>query len=108
MRTLVATIALLAAGCDIGVGNQPKGKAPPVVEDAQIFRAQLEMRTLAAEVEQHHALRGEWPADWRTLKRSGMDPWGNEYVFEIDGEKASVFSAGRDGEFGTDDDLQGP
>jgi hypothetical protein len=105
MRQLLLALILLPAACDLGLGTQPKGKAPPVVEDAQIFRAQLEMRTLAAEVEQHHALRGEWPTDWRALKRSGMDPWGNEYALEVDGEKALVSSAGPDGDFGTDDDL---
>jgi hypothetical protein len=107
MRPLLLALLLLPA-CDLELGKQPKGKAPPVVEDAQVFRAQLEMKTLAAEVEQHRALRAEWPADWRALKRSGRDPWGNEYALEIDGEKAQVYSAGPDGEFGTDDDLGNP
>ncbi len=107
MRTPLLALLLLPPACDVELGKGPKGKPPPVVEDALIFRAQLEMKTLAAEVEQHHALRAEWPADWRALKRSGRDPWGNEYAFEIDGERATVFSAGPDGEFGTDDDLGG-
>ncbi len=108
MRPPLLALLLLPPACDVELTKGAKGKAPPVVEDAQIFRAQLEMKTLGAEVEQHHALRGEWPADWRALKRSGKDPWGNEYVLEIDGEKALVFSAGPDGEFGTDDDLGNP
>ena len=107
MRPLLLALLLLPA-CDVELGKQPKGKAPPVVEDAQVFRAQLEMKTLAAELAQHHAMRGEWPEDWAALKRSGKDPWGNEYAFETDGERVSVFSAGPDGEFGTDDDLGSP
>jgi hypothetical protein len=105
MRPLPAL--LLLAACDFGTGTKPKGKAPAAVEDAQIFRAQLEMKTLAAELAQHHAMRGEWPKDWRAIRRSGKDPWGNDYAFEADGEQVSVFSAGPDGEFGTDDDLAG-
>jgi hypothetical protein len=105
VRRLLPVLLLLA--CDAEIGPARKGKAPPVVEDAQIFRAQLEIRQLAAELAHHHAMRGEWPEDWRALKRSGRDPWGNEYAFETDGEEATVFSAGPDGEFGTDDDLGG-
>lgn len=84
------------------------GKAPAVVEDAQVLRAGLEMRTLAAELAQYRAARGEWPADWRALKRGGKDPWGNDYAFEPDGDGVAVFSAGPDGEFDTDDDLSTP
>lgn len=83
------------------------GKAPAVVEDAQVLRAGLEMRTLAAELAQYHAARGEWPADWHALKRSGKDPWGNDYGFEPDGDGVVVYSAGPDGELDTDDDLSG-
>jgi hypothetical protein len=106
MRRLLLALLLLPA-CDGPSGASPDAKAPPAVEDARILRAQLEIRQLAAELAQHHALRGEWPEDWRALKRSGRDPWGNEYAFETDGEVATVLSAGPDGEFETDDDLSG-
>jgi hypothetical protein len=106
MKTLLPALLLLAA-CDAAPTGATKGRPPPVVEDTQVFRAQLEMRQLAAEIAQHHALRGEWPADWRALKRSGKDPWGGDYEFEIDGETVTVLSAGPDGEPGTDDDLVG-
>jgi hypothetical protein len=104
VKILLAALLLLAA-CDAELNRTGKGRSAPIVEDTQVFRAQLEMRQLAAEIAQHHALRGEWPADWRTLKRSGKDPWGGDYQFEIDGEIVTVFSAGPDGEFGTDDDV---
>ena len=104
MRLLLTALALLAA-CDAGPATKPGGKVPAAVEDAQVLRAQLEMRTLATELEGQHALRGEWPADWRAIRRSGKDPWGNDYAFETDGEQVTVYSAGPDGEFDTGDDL---
>lgn len=103
---LVALLLLPACGDDEPERPKQQGRAPEVVEDAQIVRARLEMKELKAELESHHALRGEWPEDWRALKRSGKDPWGNEYQFEIDVEEAIVYCAGPDGEFGTDDDIE--
>jgi hypothetical protein len=102
VRLLLLALLLLPA-CDAGTGTG--AKEPAAVEDARIFRAQLEMKTLAAELEQYRALHGDWPADWAALRRSGKDPWGNDYGFEPEGEQVAVFSAGPDGEFDTDDDL---
>lgn len=34
-----------------------------------------------------------------------VDPWDNEYVYESDGKEFSLYSFGRDGEEGTDDDI---
>ena len=104
MRRLLPVL-LLAAACDPGAGPKEGGKEPASVEDARIFRARLEMRQLAAELEQHRALKGDWPGDWKEIRRAGKDPWGGEYAFETEGETALVLSAGPDGEFLTDDDL---
>jgi len=104
MRPLLLSLLLLPA-CGDDPAPKVQAKAPAVVEDAQVVRATLEMRQLAAELEQHHLMHGEWPADWKALKRSAKDPWGNEYQFETDVEEAIVYSAGPDGEFGTDDDI---
>lgn len=98
-------LVLLLAACDPGGGATGQGKPIAPVEDARVFRARLEMRQLAADLEQHRALRGEWPEDWAAIRRSGKDPWGGDYAFETEGEGALVFSAGPDGEFLTDDDL---
>ncbi|HEX5138873.1 MAG TPA: hypothetical protein VFY93_18020 [Planctomycetota bacterium] len=105
---LLALLLLPACGDDPTPRQKKGGKAPAVVEDAQVLRAALEMKTLAAEIAQYHAARGEWPADWRAIRRSGKDPWGNDYGFEPDGDAVVVYSAGPDGEFDTDDDLSGP
>ena len=80
-------------------------KDAPVVGDTKRFRAQLEIQRLRTESEQYHALKGEWPDSWRKLQRSGVDPWGCEYVIETDGNRAVIFSSGPDGEIGTDDDV---
>jgi len=106
---LLALLLLPACGEDLARPKPgSKGKAPAIVEDAQVLRAALEMKTLAAELAQYHAARGEWPADWRALRRGGKDPWGNDYGFETEGDDVVVFSAGPDGELDTDDDISGP
>jgi hypothetical protein len=108
MRLLLLALLLLPACGDDPKPKEAKGRPPAIVEDAQVLRAELEMKTLTAELAQYHAARGEWPADWRALRRGGKDPWGNDYAFETEGDDVYVFSAGPDGEFDTDDDVGGP
>jgi len=108
MRPLLLALLLLPACEDALEAPKTQGRRPAIVEDAQILRAELEMKTLTAELAQYHVARGEWPADWRALRRSGKDPWGNDYGFETEGDEVFVFSAGPDGEFDTDDDVAGP
>ncbi len=82
-------------------------KDAPIVGDAKRFRAQLEITRLKTESEQFHALKGEWPDSWQALRRSGIDPWGEEYVLDSEDERAVIFSSGPDREIGTDDDVYG-
>jgi hypothetical protein len=82
-------------------------KTAPVVADAKRFRAQTEIQGLARELEQYHALKGEWPDSWQALRRTALDPWGEEYVLETDGNQAVIFSSGPDREIGTGDDVYG-
>jgi hypothetical protein len=79
-----------------------------VTDRARELRIQQEIRYLRHEIEQRHALRGEWPEDWSFLRRSALDPWDREYLFEIEDGRAVVHSAGPDGEDGTADDVYGP
>ena len=97
---------LLLAACYEPV-DLKKAKDVPMVADAKRFRAQMEIARLETETEQFHALKGEWPDSWRALRRGGLDPWGEEYVLETDGNSAVVFSSGPDREIGTDDDVYG-
>ncbi len=109
MRCTVLLLLGLLAACDVDSfpGPERKAKDAPVVEDAKVFRAQLEIQRLQSEVMQHQTMRGEWPRSWRDIKRSGRDPWGEEYVLEIVDEKPVVSSSGPDRELGTDDDVSG-
>ncbi len=36
---------------------------------------------------------------------NAVDPWGNEYAIECDGNDVTVYSAGPDGQFDTEDDI---
>jgi general secretion pathway protein G len=40
--------------------------------------------------------------------RVEKDPWGNDYVLQVDGKKIWVISWGPDGSEGTDDDIRYP
>ena len=107
-RATIVSLVLLA-GCDQATYEPGKGaKRVPMARNALRMRAGLEIQRLQTESEQHHALRGEWPDSWRDLRRGGRDPWGEEYVLEVDGNCAIVYSSGPDREPGTDDDIYGP
>lgn len=104
-RASLLPLLLLLAGCDVDALVPTTGNEVAPVHDARVLRARMEIRQLTAEVEQHHALRGEWPADWRAIGRSGRDPWGGEYVLDFERDRPVVYSTGPDGEDDTDDDV---
>ena len=99
---------LLLAACDLPTYDPARGaKDVPMVRDAKLLRVEYEIQRLKTESEQYHALKGWWPDGWQALRRAGLDPWGEEYVLEVDGNSAVVFSSGPDREIGTDDDVYG-
>ena len=105
LRSLLI-VPLLVAACDMEIAKAREGsREPAVIEDAKLIRVQLEIQRLTSELEQYQMRTGEWPESWRQIKRSGLDPWGGKYVFEIEGDRPLVFSAGPDDEIGTDDDV---
>jgi hypothetical protein len=77
------------------------------MDNARAIRMRHEIRYFENELMQSYVLHGEWPPDWTFLRRSALDPWGCEYEYVIEGEQATVFSAGPDGEMGTADDVYG-
>ena len=100
-------LALLLAGCGLDAPEQ-KAKDSAVVLDAKFLRVQMDLHRLASEMDQYYSFHNGWPEDWSDLKRAPMlDPWGTEYGFGIEEGRPVVYSAGPDGEDGTDDDLYG-
>ena len=47
-----------------------------------------------------------WKGPYLKQKEIPMDPWGNEYVYRSDGESFELFSVGKDGREGTEDDIR--
>ena len=109
MRSRATLLVLfLLAACDLPSYEPGKGaKGVPMARDAMRMRAGIEIEQLRTESEQFHALKGEWPDGWQDLRRGGLDPWGEEYLLEVDGNRAVVYSSGPDREIGTGDDVHG-
>ena len=101
--TTIITLALLA-GCSDDSGGG-KYREPGAIEGSRVLRARMEIRQLVNDVSMYEANRGEWPENWRAVRRSGIDPWGNEYALEILDGRPEIWSAGPDGELGTADDV---
>lgn len=106
MGRLLLIASILLAGCGSEAADPvQQGKDAPVVGDAKVFRAELEIRNLEAELSRYAAVNGDWPKDWLTLKRSAVDPWGRTYLFDVEDGVPVVWSLGPDGKEGTDDDV---
>lgn len=99
--------ALLApAACDDGeddvVGAQ---EVMERIDEAHREVAQLQIQDLSAQVLMYLTTRGELPEELSELVEAGkideipLDPWGNEYVYEITGPRDyEIFSKGPDGD----------
>lgn len=102
---VLAIIALLTSGIAI--------YAIGVYEDSKRDTAALEISALAKAADMYQMRKGACPKSAQELHTSGLidrvkqDPWGADYVFACPGEHAlvDIASAGKDGEFGTDDDV---
>ena len=105
MRAACLFALLLLAACELKPFDTEDTGDPVAIEQARIVRAQVEINTLRAEMTRYYAANGEWPPNWASLKRSGRDPWGHAYAMHYDGDEPIVYSAGRDGQFDTDDDV---
>ena len=96
-------LPLLAVACSDAVD----GMVPvSVLHSTKNLRVKEDIRTLRGAVDQHYAMRGEWPEDWSAIQNTHLDPWGEEYVLEYpDDEGPVIYSMGPDREAGTDDDV---
>ncbi len=48
----------------------------------------------------------KWNGPYLKQKQAPLDPWGNLYVYESDGEDYVLFSVGKDGQRETEDDVR--
>lgn len=48
----------------------------------------------------------KWNGPYLKQKQVPLDPWGNPYVYESDGEDYVLFSVGKDGQRETNDDVR--
>ncbi|HVI03497.1 MAG TPA: type II secretion system protein GspG [Enhygromyxa sp.] len=102
---VLAIIALLSTGVAI-LANKAWVRSQTKI-------AAKEVAVLSQAVEAFQLERGRCPKDTRELVSEGIikqlkgDPWGTPYAFTCPGEHAEfdIASAGKDREFGTDDDV---
>lgn len=108
---LLAVLATLAlTGCPKQKSTK-KGGPDPSANNAVSAGARAKIRSTLAGIkkacQQFNAEKGKWPADmqelvdskiWRDEKRK--DPWGNDFVIEVEGNKVTVLTYGADGEEG--------
>ena len=98
-------LLLIAAACSKPQDEAAKSKS---VAGAKEFQTTQDIVQLRRDCLQHQAVKGELPADWDELGRSKNDPWGNEYVLVLDGDRVDIYSAGPDGKYETRDDIRAP
>jgi general secretion pathway protein G len=103
---VVIIMALIATAVGVAVLPQlQKAQDKTAKGDAQAIRSAVTLYI------------GENPGECPTvddLKEGGFidsskrtaDPWDNEFQIECNGSNISVISAGKDGQFGTEDDIQ--
>ncbi len=80
---------------------------------ARIMQSNYKIHSIQSGSEQYHAEHNAYPTSMDQLQDGGYinaddrnDAWDNPYRFEGGGKTAPVItSAGKDGEFGTDDDV---
>jgi general secretion pathway protein G len=103
---VLAIIGLIMGGVAVMASN--------ALDNARIDTAGKDIKTFVGGVEMYSIQKkGKCPKSLDDLKAAGVikainkDPWGNDYVLKCPGEHGDVdiSSAGPDGEFGNEDDI---
>ena len=102
---VLAIIGLIMGGVAIVAFN--------AFDDSKLNAAKKDIGTLTQSVEMYRLQRNNCPKNTQDLKAAGIiqkitkDPWGSDYVIKCPGEHGSVdiSSPGKDGEMGTEDDI---
>ena len=103
---VVVIMALVATGVGIAVIPQlNKAKIQQARTGAQAIRTAVSLYVATNNTE---CATTEQLIEDKALdsSKSTNDPWDHEYRIECDGTEINVTSAGPDGEFGTEDDIQ--
>ena len=101
--------------------RKAKEKMSERLKEVSVDSAELEVRVLKIAVMQYYVEKRKYPKSLKDLivAENGavpyleggesvlIDPWGNKYELRMVKRKVSVLSAGPDGLFGTDDDIDG-
>ncbi len=103
-RTTIArlTTYLIPAALSLGLLVSTVPAAVKGLSTLKRLKASKRLEQLRLSVEAHRIKTGSYPEvfPWRVT-----DPWGNPYVYLTDADGYRLFSAGPDGEPGTDDDV---
>ena len=102
---VLAIIGLIMGGVAIMAFN--------AFDESKVKAAAKDIANLSSSVEMYRLYKNKCPKTIQDLKAAGIvakvtkDPWGNDYVLKCPGEHDAVdiSSNGKDGEAGTDDDI---
>jgi hypothetical protein len=105
---LALLVALALTGCP--QRETPAGidaSADNAVSAGARAKIKTTMEGIKKACQQFNAQEGTWPADMQALVDSGIwadgdraDPWGNDYVIRVEGNRITVLTYGADGEEG--------
>lgn len=112
---LLVVVAILGILGTIAVQNVTEN-----LKKANVTAAQASVKSLSEAVTSYYIKNKKLPTDLVKLTEGSdddppileggegalIDPWDNEYKFEIHGKRFVIISAGEDGEFGTEDDIR--
>ena len=121
LRAGFTLIEILVAVAIIGIlGTVAVQQVTKHIETARITAAREACAAFENAAALYQMENKKYPADLKDLVKEDSDgeayikggddaledPWGTEYKYERKGNKILVYSAGPDGEFGTDDDIR--
>jgi general secretion pathway protein G len=107
IMVVVTILGLIAGAVGIGVIG--------ALNDAKNDTAKQEIGTIQNGLKLFYTRKGKYPDTGTGLKAlvdsqiidKTVDPWGNEYVYLLQGNKPQVTSYGPDGAPNTEDDISG-
>jgi hypothetical protein len=68
-------------------------------------RTNLTIERLRNDIDIYNAVNGRYPHNLDGIAKGQKDSWGRPFVYELTGDEFRIFSSGRDGLAGTEDDV---